>query len=84
MGMAAVVILFVLMAVPVLKLLILMIMYQCVAAVMEPVCDKRLVECVSTAAKGQKMLIKTVITAALILVITVAVVCAGTNVTYYA
>lgn len=84
MGMAAVVILLILIAVPVLKLLILMIMYQCVAAVMEPVCDKRLVECVSTAAKGQKMLLQTVVTAALLLVITVAVVCLGTNVTYYA
>lgn len=84
MGMAAVVILLILIAVPVLKLLILMIMYQCVAAIMEPVCDKRLVECVSTAAKGQKMLLQTVVTAALLLVITVAVVCLGTNVTYYA
>lgn len=84
MGMAAVVILMALVAAPVLKLLVFMAMYQCVAAAMEPVCDKRLVECVSIAAKGQKMLLKTVMAAALILVITVAVVCAGTNVTYYA
>jgi len=83
-GMAAVVILLVLIAVPVLKMVVLLLMYQCVAAVMEPVCDRRFVNCVSTAAKGQKMLLQAVTAAALILVITIAVVCAGTNVTYYA
>lgn len=83
MGMAAMVILMILIAMPVLKMLILMAMYQCVAAIMEPVCDKRLVSCVAAAAKGQKMMVQAVVAAALILVITVAVVCAGTNVTYY-
>jgi stage III sporulation protein AE len=61
-----------------------MVMYQCVSAIMEPVCDKRLVSCVCAAAKGQKMMVQAVMAAALLLVITVAVVCAGTNVTYYA
>ncbi len=83
MGMAAMVVLMTLIAMPVLKMLILMVMYQCVAAVMEPVCDKRLVSCVAAAAKGQKMMVQAVVAAALILIITVAVVCAGTNVTYY-
>ena len=50
------VILMALIAVPVLKLAVLLVMYQCVAAVMEPVCDKRLVNCVMAAAKGQKMM----------------------------
>lgn len=83
-GMAAMIILMVLIAMPMIKLLILLVMYHCVAAVMEPVCDKRLVNCVMAAAKGQKMMAQVVMAAALILVITVAVVCAGTNVTYYA
>ncbi len=83
-GAAAMVILMALIAMPVLKLAVLLVMYQCVAAVMEPVCDKRLVNCVMAAAKGQKMMVQVVACAALILVITVAVVCAGTNVTYYA
>jgi len=83
-GAAAMVILMALIAVPVLKLAVLLVMYQCVAAVMEPVCDKRLVNCVMAAAKGQKMMVQVVACVALILVITVAVVCAGTNVTYYA
>ncbi len=80
MGMAAVVILLVMIAVPVMKLAILMVLYQCVAAVMEPVCDKRLVACVAAAGKGHKILLKIVATAVLMLILTVALVCAGTNV----
>ena len=84
MGMAAVIILLVIVAVPVMKLAVLMVLYRCVAAVLEPVCDKRLVSCVSAAAKGHKLLLNMVMAAALLLIITVAVVCAGTNVSYYA
>ena len=83
-GAAAMVIFMALIAMPVIKLLVLLVMYQCVAAVMEPVCDRRLVNCVMAAARGQKMMVQVVACGALILVITVAVVCAGTNVTYYA
>ena len=83
-GMAAVVILLVLISIPVLKLMVLMFLYQCMAALMEPVCDKRLVACIAAASKGHKLLLQIVMTAALLLVITVALVCAGTNVTYYA
>lgn len=84
MGMAAIIILLVIVAIPVMKLAVLMILYRCVAAVLEPVCDKRLVSCVSAAAKGHKLLLNMVMAAALLLIITVAVVCAGTNVSYYA
>lgn len=84
MGMAAIVILLVMVAVPVMKLVILMLLYRCVAAVLEPVCDKRLVSCVTAAARGHKLLLNMVMAAALLLIITVAVVCAGTNVSYYA
>lgn len=83
MGMAAVVLLFLLLAVPVLKLLILYGAYVLLAAVMEPVCDKRLVASVEAAAKANGMLLKIVATAALLLILTVAVVCAGTNATYF-
>ena len=73
MGMAAVIILLVIVAVPVMKLAVLMVLYRCVAAVLEPVCDKRLVSCVSAAAKGHKLLLNMVMAAALLLIITVAV-----------
>ena len=79
-GMAAVVILLIMAAVPVLKLAVLMWLYQCAAAVMEPICDKRLVACVAAAGDGHKLLLKIVSTAVLLLILTVALVCAGTSV----
>lgn len=84
MGMAALIILLVLVAVPIMKLVILIFMYQCVAAVLEPICDKRLVSCVSAVSKGHKLLLDMVMAAALLFIITIAVVCAGTNISYYA
>lgn len=84
MGMAAVMILAALTLIPVVKLFILMLLYQWMAAVMEPVCDKRILACVSAAAAGHRLLLKIVMTAAFLLILTVAVVCAGTNAVYYA
>lgn len=84
MGMAGIVILLVMTAIPVMKLIILIFLYQCVAAVLEPVCDKRLVSCISAASKGHKLLLHMVGAAMLLFIITIAVVCAGTNVSYYA
>lgn len=83
MGMAAFIIILVIVAIPVMKLIVLMFFYRLVAAVLEPVCDKRLVSCVSAVARGHKLLLSMVTAASLLFIITIAVVCAGTNVSYY-
>ena len=59
-GAAAVAVLLFLAAVPVLKLLVLMALYYAAAAAMQPVCDKRLVSCMSQTAAGHGMLLKIV------------------------
>lgn len=84
MGAAAVLILVVISLVPVLKLLLLLLLYRGVAAVMQPVCDKRLVACISSVADGQKMLLELVVSTLLLFVITIALICGGTNVSYLA
>lgn len=84
MGMAAVILLLVMVSVPVIKLVILMLLYQGVAVVLEPVCDKRLVACISGAAKGHQMLLRMTAAAILLFVLTIALLCVGTNVSYYA
>ena len=48
-GAAAVLVLLFMAAVPVIKLLVLMFLYYMAAAVMQPVCDKRLVACMTGA-----------------------------------
>lgn len=84
MGAAAVVILVLLSLVPVIKLLVLLVLYRTVAAVLEPVADKRLVGCISGVADGQKLLLTLVVSALLLFAITLALICAGTNVSYLA
>lgn len=84
MGAAAVLILLLVSLVPVLKLAVLLFLYRAVAAVMQPVCDKRLVACISSVADGQKLLLSLVIATLLLFVITVALICASTNVSYLA
>ncbi len=83
-GTAAVIVLAVIAAVPAVKLLVLMLLYQCAAAMLEPVCDKRVLACVAAAAKGHRALLRIVLTAALLFIVTVAIACAGTNAAYLA
>jgi stage III sporulation protein AE len=82
-GAAGIVILLVIAAIPLIKLVVLMLLYQCVAALLQPVCDKRIVSCISDIAKGHKMLLSIAASGVLLFVITIALVCASTNVTYF-
>ena len=75
-GMAGAVVVFLILAVPMLKLLVLMLFYQCAAAILEPICDKRIISCISAAARGHQLLLQIVLTAALLFLITVSLVCA--------
>ena len=83
-GAAGIVVLAILTVIPVLKLLILMVLYQCTAAILQPICDKRLVSCISDMARGHKLLLSVSVSVILLFVITVGVVCASGNVVYYA
>ena len=80
---AAVVVLLIMTLVPIAKLAVLMLFYQLAAAVMQPVCDKRVVSCVSGVSCGHKLLLKIVVSSLLLFVIAIAITCAATNVNYY-
>lgn len=82
-GAAGIIVLVIISVVPLLKLVVLMILYQCIAALLQPVCDKRIVSCISDMAKGHKMLLSIAASGVLLFVVTIALVCASTNVTYY-
>ncbi|WP_333649058.1 stage III sporulation protein AE [Lacrimispora sp.] len=82
-GAAGIIVLLVISLIPLLKLAVLMVLYQCVAALLQPVCDKRIVSCISDMAKGHKMLLSVATSGILLFIITIALVCASTNVTYY-
>ena len=78
-GAAAVVILLLLSLVPLLKLAVLLFLYRGAAAVLEPVADKRLVACISGVADGQKMLLGLAFSGLFLFVLTIALICLGTN-----
>lgn len=84
MGAAAVLILILLSLVPLLKLTVLLLLYRVVAAIIQPVGDKRLVACISSVADGQKLLLGMVFSSLALFLITIALICTGTNVAYLA
>lgn len=83
-GAAAVVILLFLAAVPMVKLLVLMVLYYLAAAAMQPVCDKRLVACMTGTAVGHGLLLKIVGYSLALFAATIAVICVSTNAVWYA
>lgn len=83
-GAAAVVMLLLIAAVPILKLTVLMLLYYMAAAVMQPVCDKRLVSCMTEAAAGHGILLKMVGYSLALFAVTIAVLCISTNAAWYA
>lgn len=82
-GAAGVVCIAVMAAVPFLKLAVFMVLYHGTAAVLQPVCDKRIVSCISGVAEGNKMLLEITAFLLLLFVLTIAVLCISTNASYY-
>lgn len=83
-GAAAVVVLTGISLIPIIKLAVLLLCYRTAAAVLEPVADKRLVACISSVAEGQKMLLDLVLAGFFLFVVTIALICLGTNAAYLA
>lgn len=71
-------------AVPIIKLFMLMLLYHFMAAVAEPVCDKRLTACMADVGKGHQILLKLVFTSLLLLIVSIGVICMASNTAYYA
>lgn len=84
MGAAAVLLLFLFSIVPLARLFVLYLIYRGVAAVLQPVADKRLVVCLSGAAQAQKMLLTVTASCFLLFAVTIALICQGTNAAYLA
>ena len=78
-GTVALIALFFVISVPVMKMVLFVIMYQGAGAILQPVSDKRVNEALSGISEGAKMLLKTVILAAVFFAVSIALVCASTN-----
>lgn len=73
-GVAGMVICLVVCLSPILQMAVTTLMYQLVAALIQPISDKRMVDCVSGMADGSKMLLRIVFTTSVLFLITIAVV----------
>lgn len=82
-GAAALVVILVICAVPVVKLTVLTLMYRLAAAIIQPISDARMVRCVSSVGDGIQMLLKTACSAVLLFFITIALICSFTNTAYF-
>ena len=78
-GAAGVLVMLLIAAVPMIKLLVLMCLYYLAGALMQPVCDKRLVACMTGTAVGHGILLKIVAYSMALFAVTIAVLCISTN-----
>lgn len=83
-GAGAVIVLILISAIPILKLVILCLFYQVAAALLQPVCDKRMVSCISEVGNGCRLLLSMAGAALLLFCVSLAIVCTAANATYFA
>lgn len=83
-GAGAAAVLLLLSVIPVIKLAVIFFLYKGAAALLEPICDKRMSACISAAGTGCQLLLRMVVTILILFAISLAVVCMAANVTYYA
>ncbi|MBA4701607.1 MAG: stage III sporulation protein AE [Ruminococcus sp.] len=78
-GMAGAVILISICAVPILQVVFMMLMYKLAAALVQPVSDKRITNCISGVSEGYELLVKVVFSTGVLFLLTIAVVTATTT-----
>ena len=83
-GAGAVIILVLISAIPLLKLVILCLFYQGAAALLQPVCDKRMVACISEVGNGCRLLLSMAGAALLLFGVSLGIICTAANATYFA
>lgn len=64
---------------PLIQMAVTALLYQVIAALIQPISDKRMVDCVSSIADGSKMLLRIVFTTAMLFLLTIAMVAATTG-----
>lgn len=69
--------------IPALKVGVSSAIYQIMPALLQPVADKRITECISVVGSSMEMMFKIILTSALLFMITIAIICMSTNAACY-
>lgn len=78
-GMAGAIVCAAICAVPLLQMGTMALLYKLAAAVVQPVSDKRIVGCIDSISEGAELLLRVILTTAILFLITVAIVAASTS-----
>lgn len=78
-GMAGAVILLLVCAVPLMQMVLLVLLYQLTAAVIQPVSYKRITECISSVGEGYELMMKVLLTTLLMFLLTIAIAASSTS-----
>lgn len=78
-GMAGAAILLLVCAVPLMQMVLLVLLYQLTAAVIQPVSDKRITECISSVGEGYELMMKVLLTTLLMFLLTIAIAASSTS-----
>lgn len=81
-GLAAILVLLALCAGPLIKVGVMTFLYKLLAAVIQPVSDKRMIGCISSAGESGRLLGKVVVTTTVMFLVTIAMITAATTVHY--
>ena len=79
-GAAALIVLLLICSVPVLKLAVITILYYGAAAMVQPVADKRVTDCLAGMAVGVRMLLKATMASAGMFLLLIGILCAFTSI----
>lgn len=78
-GMAAIVVLLILCAGPLIKVWVMTFLYKLLAAMIQPAADKRMIGCIAGTGEGGNLLSKVVVTTTVMFLVTIAMVTAATT-----
>ena len=78
-GMAGALIAVLICAVPILQMLILAFLYKLASALVQPVSDKRITDCIGSVSEGYELLVRVLFSSGLLFLLTIAVVAASTT-----
>ncbi len=78
-GLAAILVLLALCAEPLIKVGVMALLYKILAAMIQPISDKRMIGCISSAGESGRLLGKAVVTTAVMFLVTIAMVTAATT-----
>lgn len=78
-GVAGLIVILTICVIPIIKLLILAFIYKCSSAVLQPISDKRIIECIGAAAKSAEMLLNSVFVGTVLFLLSITIVAVSTG-----